>query len=77
MSLDPHSRYWQCCIVEKNILKTEFLTWYRLYKWIIMPMGLMNAQAIFMQTMNNMLKDMLDKGVVVFLDDMLVYRTMA
>ena len=40
-----------------------------------MPMGLTNAPAMFMQMMNNLLEDMLDKGVVVFLDDMLIYST--
>ena len=42
----------------------------------IMPMGLTNAPAIFMQIMNNLFVDMLDKGVVVFLDDILIYSTM-
>ena len=35
----------------------------------------MNAPAMFMWTMNNLLEDMLDKGVVVFLDDVLIYST--
>ena len=39
-------------------------------------MGLTNAPAMFIQTMNNLFEDMLDKGVVVFLDDMLIYSTM-
>ena len=46
---------------------------YSLYKWVIMPMGLMNAPAIFMQTMNNLFLDMLDSGIAVFLDNILVY----
>ena len=41
-----------------------------------MPMGLANAPATFMRMMNNLLEDMLDKGVVVFLDNMLIYSTM-
>ena len=41
-----------------------------------MPMGLMNAPAMFMQTMNNLFVDLLDNGVLVFLDDMLIYSTM-
>ena len=40
-----------------------------------MPMGLMNMPATFMQMMNNFFADMLDKGVIVFLDDMLIYST--
>ena len=40
-----------------------------------MPMGLANAPAIFMRMMNNLFEDMLDQGVVVFLDDMLIYST--
>ena len=40
-----------------------------------MPMGLKNAPATFMQMMNNLFMAMLDKGVVVFLDDILIYST--
>ena len=42
-----------------------------------MPMGLTNAQAIFMRMMNNLFKDMLDQGVVIFFGDMLIYSTMS
>ena len=38
-----------------------------------MPMGLTNAPATFMQTMNNLFLDMLDSGMAVFPDDILVY----
>ena len=41
-----------------------------------MPMGLMNAPATFMQTMNNLFSNMLDSGVAVFLDDIFVYSCM-
>ena len=40
-----------------------------------MPIGLTDAQEIFMRTMINLFMDMLDKGVIVFLDDVLIYST--
>ena len=41
-----------------------------------MPIGLKNVPETFIRMMNNLLEDMLDKGVVVFLDDVLIYSTM-
>ena len=49
---------------------------YSLYKWVVMPMGHTNAPITFMQTINNMFSDMLGSGMVVFLDDILVYSYM-
>ena len=54
-----------------------FLTWYRLYKLVVMPIGLINAPERFMQTLNNLFMDMLDKAVVVFLDDVLIFSIVA
>ena len=75
-SIDLCSGYWQCHIADEDIPKTTFLMRYGLYKWVIMPMGLTNAPAMFMQTMNNLFLDMLDSGVAVFLDNILVYSGM-
>ena len=61
--------------MEEDILKTAFLIWYGLNKWIIMPMGLTSAPATFMQMMNNLFMDVLNKGVTVFLDDVFIYST--
>ena len=72
-SIDLCSGYWHCCIANEVILKTTFLTRYSLYKWVVMPMGLTNAPATFMQTMKNLFSDMLDSGMAVFLDNILVY----
>ena len=75
-SIDLCSGYWQCCIADEDIPKTAFLMRYGLYKWVVMPMGLMNAPATFMQTMNNLFLDMLDSGMAVFLDNILMYLGM-
>ena len=75
-SINLCSGYWQCRIADEDIPKTAFLTRYSLYKWVVMPMGLTNAPATFMQTMNNLFLDMLDSGMAVFLDDILVYSGM-
>ena len=55
--------------------KTAFSTRHEHYEWLVMPMGLTNAPAIFMRTMNNLFSDMLDRGVVAFVDDMLLYSS--
>ena len=75
-SINLRSGYWQCRIADEDIPKTAFLMRYGLYEWVVMPMGLTNAPATFMQTMNNLFSDMLDSGVAVFLDNILVYLGM-
>ena len=49
---------------------------YGLYKWVVMLMGLTNAPAMFIQTMNNLFWNMLNYGMTVFLDNILVYSRM-
>ena len=53
--------------------KTTFHTRYGLYESTVLPMGLTNAPATFIRVMNNLFTDLLDHGVIVFLDDVLVY----
>ena len=60
-SLDLYSGQYQYCIAEEDIPKMAFLTQYGLYKWVVMPMGQMNAPAMLMRTMNNLYVDLLDK----------------
>ena len=53
--------------------KTAFHTFYGLYEWMVLPMGLTYAPVMFMRVMNNLFPDLLDRGIIVFLDDILVY----
>jgi hypothetical protein len=54
-------------------MKTAFINKYGLYQFTVMSFGLMNAPTYFMYLMNSVFKDYLDKFVVVFIDDILVY----
>ena len=53
--------------------KTAFTTRYGLYEWRVLPMGLTNAPATFQQTMNRLFADVLDRYVVVYLDNILIF----
>jgi hypothetical protein len=58
---------------ECDILKTVFVSRYGLYEFMVMSFGLTNAPAYFMYMMNKVFMEYLDKFVVVFIDDILVY----
>ena len=67
------SGYHQLKIREQDIPKTTFTTRYGLHEYTIMSFGLTNAFAYFMSMMNKVFMEFLDKFVVVFIDDILVY----
>ncbi|WVZ84932.1 LOW QUALITY PROTEIN: hypothetical protein U9M48_031899, partial [Paspalum notatum var. saurae] len=67
------SGYYQIKIREEDIPKTAFSTRYGLYEYLVMSFGLTNAPAFFMYMMKSVFMNELDKFVVVFIDDILVY----
>jgi hypothetical protein len=71
--IDLRSGYHQVRIKDEDIKKTVFRTRYGHYEFTVVPFGLSNAPVVFMCPMNGVFREYIDKFVIVFLDDILVY----
>ncbi|GKB62584.1 putative reverse transcriptase domain-containing protein [Tanacetum coccineum] len=71
--IDLRSGYHQLRVREEDIPKTAFKTWYRHCKFQVMPFGLTNAPVVFMDLINRVCKPYLDKFLIVFINDILIY----
>ena len=60
-------------VMDEDVQKTAFRTRYGYYEFMVMPFGLTNALTAFMDLLNRVCRPMLDRSVIVFIDDILVY----
>jgi len=71
--VDLRSGYIQILVKAEDVSKTAFRSRYGHYKYVVMPFSMTNALALFMVYMNRIFRLFLDKFVVVFIDDILIY----
>lgn len=71
--IDLRTGFHQIRVADEDVEKTAFRTRYGSFEYRVLPMGLCNAPSTFMQLMNDTFRDMLDRMVLVFLDDILIF----
>jgi len=71
--IDLRSGYHQILVKAEDVEKVTFRSRYGHYKYVVMPFGVTNAPTLFMDYMNRIFRPFLDKFVVVFIDDILIY----
>ena len=62
-------------MAEGHEYKTAFTIWYGTYEWLLLPLGLINTLSTFQNLMNSIFSYMLDKSLLVYLDNLLVFST--
>lgn len=71
--IDLKSGYYQIRVAAQDVQKTAMRTWYGSYEFFVISFGLCNAPATFMSIMNGIFHEEIDRCVVIYINDILIY----